>query len=186
MSALPEFSLACDVVWDDDALDGMTDASVPLLSELHVRRLVAAALYEAGAEAGQLEFGVTFCAPERMRALNAEHRDVDAPTDVLAFPIDGLLEPVGPGEPRMVGDVLVCPAYVAAQVADGATMKPHGPGQEDGDATLDAALERCIVHGALHVAGFDHERSELDANEMFALEQLVLDRVRAAAGRSGP
>ena len=73
----------------------------------------------------------------------------------------------------IAGDLLVCPAYVARQVADGTTMQ--------GDDSVLAAVERCIVHGVLHLAGFDHERSETDATEMFALEQLVLDRVRGVA-----
>ena len=170
----PDFSIACHVEWELD-VDASRD-----LAELHVQRLVAASLHEAGAGDGeQLEVSVTFVDELRIRELNAEHRDIARPTDVLAFPIDGLLEPIGPGEPRVVGDIVVCPSYVARQLADGSTMVPHGPGQEEGDATLDAALERCIVHGALHIAGFDHERSETDAQEMFALEQLVLDRVRS-------
>ena len=60
-------------------------------------------------------------------------------------------------------------------------MVTHGPGQEHGDGTLEAAIERCVVHGVLHLVGFDHERGETAAHEMFELEQQVLDRVRGAA-----
>jgi rRNA maturation RNase YbeY len=73
----------------------------------------------------------------------------------------------------VLGDLLVCPAYVERQVGEGLTMQ--------GDPTLRAAIERCVVHGTLHLCGFDHERSEADEAEMFALEQLVLDRVRGAS-----
>jgi probable rRNA maturation factor len=161
-----DFRLACEVEFGDDAA---------LLEERRVVTLVAASLYEAGASAGEIEAGVTFCSLERIAELNAEHRDVDGPTDVLSFPIDGLDEDVPAGMPRSLGDVVICPAYVRRQLADGTTMQ--------GDETLAAALERCVVHGTLHLVGFDHERSETDANEMFALEQLVLDRVRGASGR---
>lgn len=167
----PGFRLHCEVDFGDGA---------KLLDEQHVRVLVAAALFEAGAAAGEdIEVGVGFCGTARMRELNAEHRGMDAPTDVLSFPIDGLVEPLHPGMPRQLGDVVVCPAYVQHQLDDEATMLPHGPGREEGDATLEAALERCVVHGVLHLAGFDHERDEDAAREMFALEQLVLERVRA-------
>ena len=158
----PDFQLSCDIAFD---------AGQALLDEQRIRILVAASLFEAGAGGGELvEVSVTFCDEDRIAAANAEHRQVTGPTDVLSFPIDGLLEPIGGGEPRVLGDLLVCPAYVEQQLRDGTTMQD--------DPTLDAALERCIVHGVLHLCGFDHERSELDAAEMFGLEQLVLDRVR--------
>jgi probable rRNA maturation factor len=145
----------------------------PSIDEQRVRVLVAASLFEAGAGGGeQLEVGVTFCSPERIAGLNAEHRGVQGPTDVLSFPIDGLLEELPPGMPRAVGDVVVCPEYVRGQLAEGTTMQD--------DATLGAAVERCVVHGVLHLCGFDHERSEVHAAEMLGLEQLVLDRVRGA------
>jgi probable rRNA maturation factor len=174
MTRVGDFQLACEVAWDR----GVT----AVLAERHVQTLVAASLYESGAEDGEhIELGVTFCDLDRIAELNLEHRAMGAPTDVLSFPIDGLTDELPEGMPRELGDVVICPAYVKQQLADGVTMSPHGPGQEQGDATLQAALERCIVHGALHLAGFDHERGEQDATEMFALEQLVLDRVRAAA-----
>ena len=180
MSA-PDFAIACHVEWELESADTRP------LTDRAAARLVAASLHEAGAGDGeQLEVSVTFVEPGAMRKLNAEHRDVNRPTDVLAFPIDGLVEPIGSGEPRVVGDIVVCPAYVMLQLQSGTTMVPHGPGQEAGDATLVAALERCIVHGTLHLAGFDHERGEVHAEEMVALEQLVLDRVRGAGADPTP
>lgn len=170
------FRLACEV--------DVGDAGVPL-RERDVTTLVAATLYEAGAAMDeQIELGVSFVDARRIAELNEEHRDVEGPTDVLSFPIDGLVEPVPAGMPRQLGDVVICADYVRRQLAQGTTMAPHGPGQEDGDASLDAALERCIVHGVLHLAGFDHEPGDDAAREMFALEQQVLDRVRGARDRS--
>ena len=155
------------------------DVPVDGLDERRVQVLVAASLFEAGAEPGDLiEVSVAFVDEARIAEANVEHRDVDGPTDVLSFPIDDLLEQLGPGEPRVLGDLLVCPSYVEHQVAEGLTMQ--------GDPDLTTALERCVVHGTLHLCGFDHERSDLDAEEMFALEQLVLDRVRGAAPERPP
>lgn len=164
----PDFQLGCDVTFD---------VPVDVLDARRVQVLVAASLFEAGAEAGdRIEVSVVFVDEARIADANVEHRDVAGPTDVLSFPIDDLHEQLGPGEPRVLGDLLVCPAYVARQVEEGLTMQ--------GDPDLLAALERCVVHGVLHLAGFDHERGDLEAEEMFALEQLVLDRV--APGRTGP
>ncbi|MCW2920426.1 MAG: putative rRNA maturation factor [Thermoleophilia bacterium] len=162
----PDFKLGCDVSFD---------VAVAGLDERGVQVLVAASLFEAGAEPGDtIEVSVAFVDEARIAEANVEHREVDGPTDVLSFPIDDLHEQLGPGEPRVLGDLLVCPAYVERQVAEGLTMQ--------GDPDLRSALERCVVHGTLHLAGFDHERSDQDATEMFSLEQLVLDRVRGAAG----
>ena len=63
------------------------------------------------------------------RELNREHRGRDAPTDVLAFPVDGPGEIAGP---RELGDVVICPAH-ATDVREAA------------------------VHGVLHLCGHDHE-----------------------------
>lgn len=158
------FRLSCEVDPGDGEL---------LLPEREIRTLVAAALYEAGAPDGdEIELGVQFVDLTRIAELNEEHREVPGPTDVLSFPVDGLVEEVPEGMPRQLGDVVICVEYVERQVAEGLTMQ--------GDPTLVEAVERCIVHGVLHLAGFDHERGEAAATEMFALEQLVLDRVRGA------
>ena len=161
----PDFQLGCDVAFD---------VPVAGLDARRVQVLVAASLFEAGAESGDLiEVSVAFVDEVRITEANLEHRDVEGPTDVLSFPIDELHEDIGgPGVPRVLGDLLVCPAYVERQVADGLTMQA--------DPDLVTALERCVVHGTLHLAGFDHERSHADATEMFSLEQLVLDRVQPA------
>ncbi len=95
-----------------------------------LRSAVAAALEAAGVDDGHL--AVEIVAAERIRELNREHRGKDAPTDVLAFPIDEL-EPV-PG-PRELGDVTICPEHCS-------------------DVT------EAAVHGALHLCGYDHESDD--------------------------
>ena len=158
------FRLACEV--------DTGGAELPL-PERAVQTLVAAALYEAGASWHEdIEVGVSFVDAARIAELNEEHRDVDGPTDVLSFPIDGLVEPIPDGMPRQLGDVVICVDYVRRQLAQGTTMQD--------DPTLEAAVERCIVHGVLHLAGFDHELGEDAAREMLDLEQGVLERVRGA------
>jgi probable rRNA maturation factor len=95
-----------------------------------LRDAVAAALAAAGVDDGHL--GLELVGEERIRELNRDHRGKDAPTDVLAFPIDEL-EPV-PG-PRELGDVAICPEHCS-------------------DVT------EAAVHGVLHLCGYDHESDD--------------------------
>jgi probable rRNA maturation factor len=83
---------------------------------------------------------------ERIRELNREHRGRDRPTDVLSFPIDG---PGPAGGPREIGDVVICPEH-----------------------TQD--LAEAVVHGVLHLCGYDHET---DDGEMLALQDEVMSRL---------
>ena len=99
----------------------------------------------------EAEAGVLLVDEAEMQALNRRWRSVDAVTDVLAFPIDGADE-LPPGLPRLLGDVVICPAQCARQAAAAAVA----PGRE---------LATLAVHGTLHLLGFDHEA---DAGEMLA------------------
>ena len=110
-----------------------------------VERLVALALASAGIERGHV--AVEFVGAERIAELNAAHRGKEGPTDVLSFPIDGTDPSPGPAE---LGDIVVCP--------------PHA-----------ADLREAIVHGALHLAGMDHET---DDGEMLALQAEILSWLR--------
>lgn len=137
------------------------------LAHHELERIVIAALILVGAPEGQCDIGVEFVAEEAIARLNHQHLDSDVVTDVLSFPIDGV-EPLADGVPRQLGDVVVCPAYVAAQLAAKRSMYR-------GDHNLRSAVRRCVVHGVLHLLGEDHEAGDEQAARMFALEQKVLD-----------
>jgi probable rRNA maturation factor len=92
-----------------------------------LRGAVNAALAAAGVEDGHL--AVELVDEQRIRTLNREHRGTDAPTDVLAFPLDGAGPTAGP---RELGDVAICPEHCT-------------------DVT------EAAVHGVLHLCGYDHE-----------------------------
>ena len=92
-----------------------------------LREAVAAALAAAGVSDGHL--AVELVGAERIRELNRAHRGRDAPTDVLAFPLDGTGSVAGP---RELGDVAICPEHCS-------------------DVT------EAAVHGVLHLCGHDHE-----------------------------
>jgi probable rRNA maturation factor len=108
------------------------------------RRAAEAALDAAGVQDGHLS--IAFVGEPEIRRLNRDHRGSDAPTDVLSFPIDGPGEVVGP---RELGDVVICP-----------------------ERTED--LMEAVVHGVLHLCGYDHET---DRGEMLRLQGQVMDRL---------
>jgi probable rRNA maturation factor len=101
-----------------------------------LRDAVAAALAAAGVADGHLS--VELVGAERIRGLNREHRGRDAPTDVLAFPVDGAGPVAGP---RELGDVAICP--------------------EHSSDVVEAA-----VHGTLHLCGHDHEADDGEMLEL--------------------
>lgn len=98
-------------------------------------------LAEEGVAEGEL--GLAFVGTEEMRTLKRDHLGLDETTDVLSFPIDGLTE-LPAGEPRALGDVVLCPAVVGDE------------------------WRWPLVHGLLHLLGFEHG-DEMEAREMVYL-----------------
>ena len=125
------------------------------------RKLMAAALNAEGIK-GPGEATLTFIDAESMSALNLEHMGVDGPTDVLSFPIDGAGSLVG-DEPRMVGDIVICPTVAATNAPDHA-----------GD--LDSELALLVIHGVLHLLGHDHAESD-ESEHMRTRERALLDEL---------
>jgi probable rRNA maturation factor len=121
---------------------------------------VQAALEEKGIlPGGDFEVAVLIAGIETVRALNRDYRGKDRPTNVLSFPADDVVG-LPPGAPRPLGDIVLC-AEVISSEAD-----------QQGKQALDHWAHLC-VHGALHLAGFDHE-NVADAEEMEALETRIL------------
>ncbi|MDE0665880.1 MAG: rRNA maturation RNase YbeY [Acidimicrobiaceae bacterium] len=126
--------------------------------------LAAAVLRDEGVGRGEL--GLRFVDPGAMSELNSSHMGSAGPTDVLAFPIDGTGDSVHPPEQiPLLGDVVVCPAYAAEQAPE------HAGGGHDGSLGDELAL--LVVHGVLHVLGYDHQ-SDADAETMQARERQLL------------
>ena len=115
--------------------------SSPLPAE-EIERIAALAAASAGIGDGHV--AVEFVDAARIRELNRAHRAIDAPTDVLSFPIDGVGD-VG-ATPRELGDVVICPEHTAD-------------------------LREAVVHGVLHLVGMDHEA---DDGEMLTLQRELL------------
>jgi probable rRNA maturation factor len=111
------------------------------VSAAEVERLVAAAVARAGVSDGHV--AISFVSADVIADLNGRHRGKEGPTDVLSFPVDEEGETFGP---RELGDIVICPEHT-----------------ED--------LREAVVHGALHLVGFDHE---VDDGEMLAVQDDVL------------
>jgi probable rRNA maturation factor len=101
------------------------------------RALAERVLAAEGVDEGEL--GIVFVGPDEMRRLKRDHLGVDEATDVLSFPIDRRDE-LPPGVPRQLGDAVLCPQMVGA------------------------AWRAPLVHGLLHLLGYEHG-AEMDARE---------------------
>ena len=92
----------------------------------------------------------------RMRRLNQQYRGVDCTTDVLAF---AMQESGSPSSP-LLGDVVISFHTAARQAAQNRIP-------------LDQEIIKLIIHGILHLLGYDHELSELEARRMHQKEQAI-------------
>ena len=106
------------------------------------------------------EVSIKFVGDTRMRHLNRDYRSDDRTTDVLAF---AFREVVGPPSP-MLGDVVVSIPMARRQA-------------ESFGHSLSEELARLLIHGVLHLVGYDHERSEADARSMKRKEMGLWKRV---------
>ena len=130
-------------------------------------RLARAVLRDEGIGSGEL--GLRFVDAGAMAELNLAHMGTAGPTDVLAFPIDGGHGGAPASGPAvLLGDVVVCPAYAAQANGDPAAS---GNSRPNGDPADELAL--LVVHGVLHVLGYDHAH-EAEAAAMQTREQQLL------------
>jgi probable rRNA maturation factor len=142
------------------------------LAEAAVRAAVAQSdrprLLESGLAA---EVSVRFTSDEEVKGLNADWRGKDKATNVLSFPMAepeqlDALAGTEEGE-ALLGDIVLAHGVCAAEAA------------EKGLATCTHAAH-LVVHGALHLLGFDHERGDEDAETMEEAERLSLAQLGIA------
>lgn len=125
-----------------------------------LRQAVEATLAHQQAEES-CELSIVVTDDQALHELNRRHRDVDAPTDVLAFPNETHGPFVdAPGQPRYLGDVIVSLPRARAQAAEA--------GHE-----LAAELQLLTVHGVLHLLGYDDQEASSRA-QMWQAQQETL------------
>lgn len=94
------------------------------------------------------EVSVFLTGDDDIRELNRKYRKKDRATDVLSFPLD---------DPYMLGDVVISVERAAAQA-------------ESFDVTVEEELGRLLVHGILHLVGYDHVNGGRQARKMRDME----------------
>ena len=126
----------------------------------------AAVAHSRHADLSDSEVSVKFTSDEEVRALNAQWRGKDKPTNVLSFPMAEESELAGA---QLLGDVVLAHGVCAAEAADG-------------QVPIETHAAHLVVHGTLHLLGYDHETSDAEAEEMEAVERRAL----AAIGIADP
>jgi probable rRNA maturation factor len=122
-----------------------------------VRRAAEAALAAAGPKKTPVALNVLLTSDQAVRKLNAVYRGKDRATNVLSFPS---------GEAQFLGDIAVAYGVSAREAnAEGKTLTAH--------------LSHLVIHGVLHLLGYDHGRDK-DALTMEQLERQILARLGIA------
>jgi len=144
-------NLSIDV--EDEAWHGLAGLDDLALTSIE------AALAAAGLSSDDCEVAVLFTDDASMAEINAEWRGKNQPTNVLSFPAPRDT-PVPAGEARPLGDIVLAHGVIAREA------------NEQGKA-LRAHVAHLMVHGTLHLLGYDHE-TDVEAEAMEALETSIL------------
>ncbi|TCD16335.1 rRNA maturation RNase YbeY [Oricola cellulosilytica] len=122
------------------------------------RSAVDAAIARLGPAAIDSELSILFTDDAAMTTLNGAWRGKDRSTNVLSFPVVGIAPGDDPGP--LLGDIVLAAETVFSEAAlEGRSVEDH--------------LRHLIVHGFLHLLGYDHE-NDTDAEEMEAAETAIL------------
>ena len=142
-----------------DDWDSRTDW--PALARSAVHAAVAASRHAGLSDS---EVSVTFTSDDEVRALNAKWRGKDKPTNVLSFPMAKEGELAGA---QLLGDIVLAHGVCAGEAEEkGVQVATHAA--------------HLVVHGTLHLLGYDHETSDEDAEEMEETERRALASIGIA------
>jgi probable rRNA maturation factor len=123
-----------------------------------LRQVTQSVLEQEGHASAQLS--LILVGNTRMRRLNRTYRQRDYVTDVLAFP----MQDASQSPQAFVGDVVICVPMALSQAARFGN-------------TPDEELLRLLIHGTLHLLGYDHETTEREAQRMKRKEQTIFHRL---------
>ena len=155
-----EIDVEADAEWDSST------AWEPLVRKAAEAAIAESAFRQLGTSARTVELSVRLTGDEQVRALNAEWRGKDQPTNVLSFPLageDDLSSANVAGPELLLGDIVLARGVCVAEAA------------AKGIAVRDHALH-LLVHGTLHLLGYDHhadpEAADMEGREVRALDRL--------------
>ncbi len=114
-----------------------------------------------------VEMSVKFCGKKEIQRLNFSYRSKNKPTDVLSFPIyDNLRKEIRslPQTPIELGDIVICLDVAKKQA-------------KEFNISLEQELIQLLLHGFLHLCGFDHEINSKEEKIMFDLEEKLMEKL---------
>jgi len=128
-----------------------------------VARLVSAILSTVNEPSSDIS--LTFVGDRRMRRLNRQYRRKDRTTDVLAFAMrEAETPPASHRVSRSLGDVVIAVPTAVRQA-------------RRGNRSFEEEVACLLIHGILHLCGYDHERSKSEALRMSRRERMVLKKL---------
>ena len=141
------------LVESDVSADWDRSTDWPALAE---RAVLAAVAHSDHAGLADTEVSVKFTSDDEVRALNAAWRGKDRATNVLSFPMAD-----SPENAPMLGDIVLASGVCAREAGEnGVAVETHAT--------------HLVVHGTLHLLGYDHETGDDDAEEMEKIERKAL------------
>ena len=142
-----------------DDWDSRTDW--PALARSAVHAALAASRHAGLSDS---EVSVTFTSDDEVRGLNAKWRGKDRATNVLSFPMAKEAELAGA---QLLGDIVLAHGVCAREA-------------EEKSVEVATHAAHLVVHGTLHLLGYDHETSDAEAEEMEETERRALSSIGIA------
>ncbi len=134
-----------------------------VLKRAYLKKVVETSLRHIATQSN-CEIGIACVDNAESQQLNLEYRGKDKPTNVLSFPSDLPDEMAAILDSFPIGDLVICiPVVLQEAIDQQKTPIEH--------------FTHMLVHGTLHLMGYDHETSETDAEEMEALEIEILKKL---------
>ena len=145
---------------------------IPTGVRMLIRRCCHAVLELEGFE-GSAEVDVSLVDNARIHEINLEQRNIDAPTDVLSFPLgeDGVYDKNPATDAYMLGDIVISAEKAKAQ-------------SEEFGHTFQREVGYLTVHSMLHLLGYDHVQGGLEAVRMREKEEAVMQSIGLPRGNS--
>jgi probable rRNA maturation factor len=137
----------------------VAEQMVSPLAEAQIQRVVLEALHQAGSTV-DVDLAVVLTDDQELHRLNREYLGIDAPTDVLSFPA-GFTDP--DTKQPYLGDILISFERARQQA-------------ETNQHTVQQELLLLIVHGVLHLLGYDHAEEE-EKRRMWSLQEKILSQL---------
>ena len=155
-----EIAIEADEEWDSSS------GWHSLVEQAAQSAIAESAFPQLAAAARPVELSVRLTGDEQVRALNAQWRGKDKPTNVLSFPMaepEELVAAAGEGPELMLGDIVLARGVCTAEAADqGISVEQHAA--------------HLIVHGTLHLLGYGHHdeqcAADMESREVRALARL--------------